>query len=235
MKKIVTLALFCLFVFAMQAQNKGQHHIWNGLLQKYVNDKGEVNYLGFQSEMASLERYCHSLGANPPQAGWSLDEQKAYWLNVYNAFTVKLIVENYPISSIKKISTPWDQPFVVLGGDTMSLNDVENNILRKKYNDPRIHVGINCASISCPKLHNQAFTANNVDALLSKLTTDFLSDGTRNQIFKGEMRLSMVFNWFEGDFTKNGTLIDFINTYSKVKVNKDAFISYIDYNWNLNE
>lgn len=235
MKRLLTIALFCLGVFNIQAQHKGQHHIWDGLLQKHVNEKGEVNYLGFKNDLPALERYCYSLGANPPQVGWSLDEQKAYWLNVYNAFTVKLIVENYPISSIKKIDAPWENLNVILGADTMSLNDVEHNILRKKFNDPRIHVGVNCASVSCPKLHNRAFTAANVDTVLDKLMTEFLSDGTRNQLFKGEMRLSMIFNWFETDFTKEGTLVEYINKYSKVKVSKDAFISYIDYNWNLNE
>ncbi|MFT6844788.1 MAG: hypothetical protein ACJAUV_000976 [Flavobacteriales bacterium] len=235
MRKLLGLLLLLVTVNAVNAQHGGQHHIWNGLLQKHVNDKGEVNYAGFLADSESLDRYCYSLGANPPQIGWSANEQKAYWLNVYNAFTVKLILEYYPITSIKKITNPWDDNNVILGADTMSLNDVEHKMLLPKFNDPRIHVGINCASVSCPKLYNRAFTVSNVDQVLTQLMKEFLADKSKNELFKNEMRLSMIFNWFEGDFTKDGTLVDFMNAYSTMKVSKSAFISYMEYNWNLNE
>ena len=96
MKKLIGI-VFCMMTISLMAQHQGSHHIWEGLLQKYVNEKGEVNYAAWQrNDVEALERYCHSLGANGPQAGWSINEQKAYWVNVYNAFTIKLILTYYP-------------------------------------------------------------------------------------------------------------------------------------------
>lgn len=234
MKKVLGLLLMCVAV-SLNAQHKGQHHIWNGLLKKYVTETGTVDYKTWSENTTDLERYCFSLGANPPQVTWSANEQKAYWLNVYNAFTIKIVLEHYPIKSIKDIPNVWNEPLVVLGEDTLTLNQVEKDMLLAKFNDPRIHMGVNCASVSCPKLSNKAFFANNLDEHLDALTRGFLADGSRNQLFRGEVRLNMIFNWYETDFTKEGSLVDFLNKYAPLKIKDDAFVSYIDYNWNLNE
>ena len=102
-------------------------------------------------------------------------------------------------------------------------------------NEPRIHFAINCASASCPKLLNIAYKADNIETLLEKATKDFISDSDKNKISKENVQLSKIFDWYKKDFTKNGSLIDYINQYCKFKIDSDAKIYYLDYDWNLNE
>ena len=146
------------------------HGPWTELLQVYVDESGNVNYQGFQKDSVRLNSYLETLVSNAPDPeSWSEDEQLAYWINVYNAFTIKLIVEHYPVASIKDIgskiqipfiNSPWDIKFIVINGEKLDLNNVEHGILRKKFNEPRIHFAVNCASFSCPKLRNEAFEAD---------------------------------------------------------------------------
>ncbi len=155
-------------------------------------------------------------------------------MNAYNAFTIKLIVNNYPIKSIKDIPKPWDLRFFQIGKKWYNLNEIEHQILRK-MGDPRIHFGINCASFSCPPILNKAFTAANVDKELEKLAIAFVNDTKRNEINANSIKLSKIFQWFGKDFKNNGSLIDFLNQYADIEINADAKKSFLDYNWNLNE
>ncbi|MBW6478324.1 MAG: DUF547 domain-containing protein [Bacteroidales bacterium] len=162
----------------------------------------------------------------------------AYWINAYNAFTIKLITENYPVKSIKDInkdSSPWDLRFIVINDRTYSLGEIENQILKKEFNDPRFHFAINCASISCPKLLNEAYQPATLNRQLDYAARDFINDETRNRISPGSAQLSSVFEWYNGDFTREGTLIDFINRFSETKIGSNAKVKYLPYNWNLNE
>ena len=211
------------------------HQEFDQLLQKYVAPSGAVNYLGFKKEIVELDSYLKTLSKSVPSKASTNDEKLAYWMNAYNAFTIKLVVNKYPVSSIKDISSkPWDIKFIKLGDKTYSLNDIEHEILRK-MNDPRIHVGINCASVSCPKLSNRAFTAANVNGELNKLVKGFLMDKSKNRIKPDEIAISKIFSWFRDDFTKKGTLIDWINKYANNKVKSTAKVSYLKYDWNLNK
>ena len=117
----------------------------------------------------------------------------------------------------------------------MNLDHIEHKILRKEFDEPRIHFAIVCASKSCPALLNRAYTADSLETQLTTQVKGFLADDFRNKISENKVGLSKIFSWFKGDFTKNGTLIEYINRYSAVKVNKDAEISYLKYNWELNE
>ena len=158
----------------------------------------------------------------------------AYWINAYNAFTVKLILKNYPISSITKLDSgkPWDVKWIKLGEKTYSLNNIEHDILRPTYKDARIHFAVNCAAKSCPPLLNKAWTANNLNATLDKQTKTFINNATFNEIGADVVKLSKIFEWYKVDF---GDLIEYINKYSTVKVNQDATIEFVDYNWALNQ
>ncbi|MDW3651235.1 MAG: DUF547 domain-containing protein [Bacteroidia bacterium] len=211
------------------------HDAWDKLLKKYVSPSGKVNYKGFKSEMSSFQAYLDLLVANPPKADWSRNKIRAYWINAYNAFTVKTILDNYPLKSITNLGKPWDKKFIKIGGSTYSLNDIEHNILRAKYFDSRIHFAVNCASFSCPKLLNKAFTEANVSAQMGSLASIYINDSRHNKITPEKAELSQIFEWYKGDFTKKGSLIDYINKYSKVKLNPDAEITFKAYNWNLNE
>ena len=221
------------------------HQLWNELLKTHVKPNGLVDYKGFIREKPKLESYLKLLSENAPdRSKWSKNEQLAYWINVYNAYTVKLIVDFYPTKSIRdlgpRIKIPlikdvWHYKFFKIAGVDMSLDEVEHSILRKEFEEPRIHFAINCASVSCPPLLNEAFVASNLENQLMRVTTTFVNDTSRNKISNQSAQLSSIFSWFKGDFTKKGTLIEFLNRYSKVKISANARISFLDYNWNLNE
>ena len=213
---------------------KNNHQKWNDLLQKHVSENGNVDYKGFKKDQAALQSYLELLSKNLPEKSWTKNATLAYWINAYNAYTVKLILDNYPIKSIKKIDSPWDAAFINLGNKKYSLGQIEHKILRK-MNEPRIHFAINCASYSCPNLLNQAYTEKQLNNQLEAVAKSFINDKTKNTITANSIEISSIFDWFTGDFKKKGTLIDFLNKYSSVKINAKAKISYKEYNWNLNE
>lgn len=209
------------------------HSAWDALLKKHVREDGMVNYKGFQKDREQLDKYLQMLSAQEPDDNWSNAELLAYYINLYNAYTVDLILRNYPLKSIKDISGPWTKEFIQVGDTDISLGALENSILRK-MNEPRIHFAINCASISCPKLMNEAFIAGKIEQQLEKATSEFINSG-KNEISEDSAQLSSIFDWYKGDFTENGSLIDYVNQYSKVKLAPDARIEFKEYNWNLNE
>lgn len=221
------------------------HMAFDTLLKKYVDEKGMVNYRGFKNDRKPFEEYITQLKQNPPNdENWSKNEQLAYWINAYNAFTVQLILENYPLETIKDIgskiqvpfiNTPWDIKFIRIGGESYDLNNIEHNILRKNFNEPRIHFAIVCASLSCPTLRREAYKAEILEQQLSSQAKLFLVDQTKNQIGKNDIKISKIFSWFKADFTKKGSLIDFLNHYSPVEIDFKAKISHMDYDWSLNE
>ncbi|MBN7815627.1 DUF547 domain-containing protein [Algoriphagus sp. YJ13C] len=230
---------------AAEVVNGPNHQPWSDLLKKHVNSSGMVDYEGFIKDKAKLEAYLKTLSsARPDKNTWSREEQLAYWINAYNAFTVKLIVDNYPTKSIKDlgpalkiplVSDVWHYKFFQIEGEDFSLDEIEHGILRKEFDEPRIHFAVNCASISCPPLLNEAFFPSKLDQQLNSQAVAFINGGVRNKISQNSVQLSSIFSWFKGDFTDNGSLIDFLNKYSKVKIDKNAKISYLDYDWNLNK
>jgi hypothetical protein len=213
---------------------KSTHQKWNELLQKNVSVNGNVDYKSFKSQEATLDVYLNELSKQIPQKNWSKNATLAYWINVYNAYTVKLILSNYPTKSIKDIADPWSKKFFTLANKKYSLEEVEHEILRK-MNEPRIHFAINCASYSCPNLLNESYTESKLETQLDNVTKSFINDSSKNNITAKEIKISEIFNWFASDFkTKKTGIIDFLNNYSTVKINKKANIKYLEYNWNLN-
>ncbi len=221
------------------------HSAYDRLLKKYVNEKGLVNYKGFKSEETVFDAYLAMLSKNPPAASWSKNEQMAYWINAYNAYTIRLILNHYPLKSIKDIgskikipfvTTPWAAKFFSIGGDKMSLDNIEHGTLRKKYDDPRIHFTLVCASISCPRLRNEAYVPDKLDAQMEDQGRDFLTNSTKNKISKDEAQLSKYFDWYKGDWNNDGqSVLKWVNKYSKTKISDTTKITFLDYNWNLNE
>lgn len=209
------------------------HNRWNKILQKHVSESGNVDYEGIKNE-SEFEVYIDYLCENLPDDTWTREEKLAYWINAYNALTVDLILRNYPIKSIKDIKDSWDQRLWQFGDKWQNLNDIEHKILRE-MNEPRIHFAIVCASISCPKLQNEAFTASNIETQLTKATKEFLNDASKNEISEDHIKLSKIFKWFKKDFEQDGDLIDFLNQYSDVNISSSAKKSFKDYNWNLND
>ena len=210
------------------------HGSWDLLLKKYVDAEGNVDYQNFQKDKQALRDYLDHLAQHVPGPTSDKHELLAYYINLYNAGTVKLILDHYPTRSIKDISNPWGKKWIKTGEQLLSLGHIEHKILRK-MNEPRIHFAINCASFSCPKLLNQAFTSENTEELLEQATQDFINDSTRNIITEEKVQLSNIFKWYKKDFTENGSLITYIKQYSGVNVAPNAKIKYLKYDWNLNE
>ena len=234
MTKISTFICMLSFV-AIQAQTS----IFDSLLQKNVDKTGRVDYQSLKNNETLLDNYLAYIQNNEPTKDWSSNKKKAFWINTYNAYTIKIILNNYPLKSIRDIKidgkTAWKIPFVKVGQKRYTLDQIEHEILRKKFNDPRIHVGINCASVSCPRLWNFAFTEDNIASSLDNLMKVFINDTTRNKISKNNVALSEIFNWFSKDFIKNGTIISYLNTYAAIKISGKASIKYLTYDWSLNK
>lgn len=220
------------------------HEAWTELLKKHVNSEGFVDYGGFKKDRLKLNAYLEVLRKNPPdETTWTQEEQIAYWINTYNAFTVKLIIDHYPIESIKDIgstiqipfiNSPWDIKFIEINNQKLDLNNIEHAILRKKFDEPRIHFAINCASVSCPKLRREAFVAEKLNDQLREQAYEFINDPKRNLISEQTVELSKIFRWFKGDFTKNQTLKAYVNQYANSKIREESNISFMDYDWSLN-
>lgn len=220
------------------------HEGWTALLEKYVEADGLVNYQGFVNQKDQLNAYTQLLSDNPPAENWTKNEQLAYWINAYNAFTVKLIVDNYPLESIKDlnptiaipmVSTIWNKEWFQIGGEDFSLDRIEHKILRKDFDEPRIHFAVNCASMSCPVLRAEAFEPDRIDQQLEEQARIFINDPLRNDLNPNKPRVSKIFSWFTGDFTNGQTLVEFLNRYAESKLDPNVRLRYLDYDWSLND
>ena len=259
-----SFALLLLLLFAVTAQaastcdrpllepakGAGIHAPWDGLVRSFVHD-GVVDYGCMQAHEAQLDRYLALLASIRPER-LSRDAQLALWINGYNAFTVKLILRRYPnLRSIKEIPRRWKLRDWTVGGKRYSLDEIENEILRARFHEPRIHFAINCASKSCPDLASAAYLAGRLDAQLDAATRRFLGDpakGARVVHKRGlfgdgdKLYLSAIFKWFRPDFERGHTLMAFIDPYlppetrNRVHAAGDGLrITYFTYDWSLNE
>ena len=219
------------------------HEIWDGLLKKHVSSDGKVDYRGFIEDSLVFNNYIKLLKENHPNdQHWTDNEQLAYWINAYNAFTVQVVIRHYPKPSIKDIkkgipfvNTVWDIKFIQIEEETYDLNNLEHGIIRSQFTEPRIHFAVNCASISCPNLRNSAYTAEKLDEQLEEQARKFINDPSKNKLTATDPKLSKIFFWFSSDFkNKAPSVIEFINKYADSLVNTGASIDYLEYNWGLN-
>ena len=189
--------------------------LYTELLQAYVND-GHVDYARL-CEDERLDRYLEELSATDPEAFASEEDRLAFWINAYNAFTLKIICDNYPLESINELhfggliagsilnKTVWDKKFIVINGETMSLNHIEHDIVRPVFEDPRAHFALVCASKSCPALRPEAYEGDRLNAQLDDQGRVFIASPDKNY-FETDRRvahISKIFDWFKKDFGKN--------------------------------
>lgn len=227
--------VFLLFVsLNLYSQTAPSHVGLDSLLQKYVSETGKVNYKGLKTSKKALDAYCRILTDNPVQESWSREEKLAYWINAYNAFTLKLIVDNYPTKTIMNFDggKTWDVKRIQLGDKKYSLNQIENNIIRPQFKDPRIHFAVNCAAKSCPPLWNRAYTAENLDAALEARAKAFINDPKFNTISASKASVSKIFDWYAADF---GDLKKYLNKYADTQLKASAAVTFKEYDWALNE
>jgi hypothetical protein len=261
MKRFFLAALLALQCLVVQAA-EFDHTAWDGLLKKHVvilrgGQATQLDYKGMLAERSQLSAYLAKLSAVKRSDFdlWDKAEQLAYLINAYNAYTAELILTAYPkLDSIKDLGSffqsPWKKEFFVLLGKNRSLDEVEHELIRAsgRYNEPRIHFAVNCASIGCPALRAQAFTGEQLDAQLEDATKDFLSDRTRNRLEGGTLKISNIFKWYKGDFEKgwrgakkrNEFLLLYrqslglTNAAAIALASDNLAIDYLEYDWRLN-
>ncbi len=241
------------------------HGAWTALLRKHVRllrggQATQVHYAGFAADRSALKVYLDSLSAVPPAAfaGWTRAERQAFLINAYNAFTVELILTRYPdLKSIKDLGSllgsPWKTKWITLLGTKVSLDDIEHAMLRKRgdHDDPRVHFAVNCASIGCPALREEAFVASRLEAQMDEQTLRFMSDRTRNRYNaqRGRLELSKIFDWYGEDFRLGhrgiASLQAFVGRFADQLADAPAErerirsgtvdMAFADYDWALND
>ena len=218
------------------------HQNWQQFLDSYLVKQGQNTLVRYQAvtdtDNTKLKRYIKLLEqVNPLE--YSKAEQYAYWVNLYNAVTVDLILDAYPVKSITKLGGlfsfgPWGDDVVSVNGKSLTLNDIEHRILRPIWQDPRTHYAINCASLGCPNLQPQAFTSDNTETLLEQAASEFVNSGKGVQIKGNKIQLSSIYEWFDVDFGNREQLIQHLDQYRAEPVKNTDKISY-DYDWSLNQ
>jgi len=220
-----------------------EHQAFTELLSDHVKSKG-VNYKDFKKYHPQLKNYLEELSkvAEEEFADWSEDQQLAYLINLYNAATLELVLQYYPIKSFKDEiggeTGPWKYRFVKALGKTYTLDEIEHTLIRGNYKEPRIHFAVNCASEGCPALRDEAFTASKLDEQLEEQTQKFFKDSSKNDFKKGRLHLSPIFDWFKADFIEaKGSVEEFVAPYfPSEKITKgNTPIQYTKYSWKINE
>ncbi len=249
MKYITSFFILLLFTLPALAQGASsekfdhEHRLYGNVLALYVKD-GLVDYGGLKSNPADLRAYLESTGevTEAEFDGWSENEQLAFLINLYNARTLELIIDNYPLKSIRDIQTggvgPWDQPLVNLFGKTITLNTLEHGIIRKNYKEPSIHFALVCAAMGCPPLLNEPYLADNLENQLEAQTKKFLADAEKNSPDRKNktMNLSPIFKWYGEDFVSAaGSVPGFLKKYYIDMPIEGYNIEYTQYDWSLND
>jgi hypothetical protein len=229
------------------------HIDWDLILQRYVDARhpSGINRFKYSSvspkDRQALKNYLQKM-QNVTVSELNRKEQKAYWINLYNALTVETILEHYPVKSIREISIspglfikgPWDAKLLTIEGEKISLNDIEHRILRPIWKDNRIHYAVNCASLGCPNLLPQAFTSQNIDLLLEKAARDFINHPRGVSFPRNSLQVSSIYLWFQDDFgaSEKGIvqhLKKYLSKDNLKKLNKVQKKIRHQYDWNLNE
>jgi hypothetical protein len=216
--------------------------IYARLLKQYVN-QGMVDYRGFKNEEVVLDQYLKDL-ENTDSRKLSGSERFAFYVNAYNAWTIKLILSAYPgLKSIKELgsflSTPWKKKIARIDGEVLTLDAIEHDILRKQFKDPRVHFAVNCASQGCPPLRPEPYQGNILNRQLEEMAAAFLNDPARNYLDGNTLYVSSIFKWFAEDF--NNDIVGYFLKYARedfkkrLEDNRDKIkIKYLDYDWSLN-
>lgn len=260
---ITLLAAAAIAPLSAHAQTAFDHNhtAWDALLKKHVRwlsdgKQSRANYKGFAADRAALKAVLDSLSAVPKATfdSWSRPQQMAFLINAYNAFTVELILTRYPdLKSIKElgsfVQSPWKKKFFTLLGEQRHLDWIEHEQLRPRYNEPRVHAAVNCASIGCLALRDEAFTATRLEAQLEDGMRRFMGDRTRNRVKGDKVEASSIFKWFREDFEQgHGGFKQVEDVFAKYAEQlsdqpaeqaalkaKTLGVNHLDYDWSLND
>ncbi len=245
MTLLLCLSIFCLTVAVTKPLLAGQtvdHGLYGALLKAHVKN-GFVDYQGFKNDEAKLDRYLEMLAAVDTKT-LPRNEQFAFYINAYNAWTIKLILSEYPgVKSIKDLGSffksPWRKEIALIDGKKLTLDNIEHDILRPRFKDPRIHFAVNCASKSCPPLMWEPYRGDVLDQQLNRMTESFINDPDKNRLDGNTLYVSRIFKWYGEDF--NDDIVGFFMKYAKgdmlatlKKERPEVEVEYLDYDWSLN-
>ncbi|TDJ54019.1 MAG: DUF547 domain-containing protein [Ignavibacteria bacterium] len=257
MMKIVNMFLGILFFGSVSlAQNKNdQHLLFTQILNDYVHD-GLVNYINLKEDKR-LDKYLEQLENTNPDNLRTDEDKLAFWINAYNAFTLKFIIEEYPVESINDLhwgglylgtllgTTVWDDEKIIINGTKLSLNNIEHDIARKKFNEERVHFAMVCASYSCPQLRDEAYEGFKLNKQLNEQARLFFMDETKNNfdLKKRTAYLSKILNWYSSDFGNDDqSILLYVSQFLDREIANDIRrnssqweIDHLSYNWDLNE
>lgn len=237
---IASFAFTCKISFSSDEVFDHSYKSYGAVLSENVTN-GSVNYRNIKNNISKLDRFLSETSDVNKSAyrGWTEDEKLAFLINLYNAQTLKLITDNYPIKSIKDIEKPWDIDIVNLFGSKISLNHLEHEIIRKEFDEPRIHFALVCAAKGCPILLNKPYLSSRLKEQLETSTANFLKDSNKNYIDKESktLNLSPIFDWFKKDFAKKlGSVAKFLKPYFPEVADIENYqIKYTKYDWSLND
>lgn len=232
----------------VSASQSDPEALYADFLGKYISDQDGINFMAYgkvtDADHSALKTYIAALEAQGT-AGMNDDEIKAFWFNVYNAKTIDVILDNYPLKSIRSLGAlnrgPWDKKLLnVKGKGEMSLNDVEHGTLRAEYDEPRIHYAVNCASYGCPNLKATVWTAENLEADLQAAAIAYINHPRGVRVENGKVIASKIFDWYKVDFGNNQTgMLEHFRQYAQgdlaTQLEGKTKISKFEYDWNLNE
>jgi len=231
-----------MFLLPASILSAEDHQQFGVLLTKY-NQAGHVDYAGFKSEETRLDAYLEGLARIDPDS-LVREERFAFYINAYNAWTIKLILSGYPgVTSIKKLGSlfksPWKKKIVRIDGRLTTLDHIEHDILRPEFKDPRIHFAVNCASRGCPPLYQEPFVGSQLNRQLNEVTRRFINSSEYSRLEGNTLYVSSIFKWFSEDF--NEDIIGFFQKHASGKLKSDINtrksslkIKYLDYDWSLN-
>jgi hypothetical protein len=237
---VVFLAIATVLIFARPGNTAIDYSPWNTLLTRYVDDNGRVAYRDLQAnDRTVLAGYLATL-AQAQVAGMSEAEEKAFWINAYNAAIINGVLQGYTAENVLARKRFFSWYTLPVAGEQRSPDEIEHQILRKKFHDPRIHFAIVCASSSCPKLRREAYVPERLDQQLDEAARVFINDPMRNRIDAQQVVLSQLFQWFAEDFVRNaGSVPAFVQRFvaddkSAILNAKSNELRYLEYNWTLN-
>ena len=245
----LSLFLICPLTLVHAKPFDHSHKAWTSILKRHVKTSrgtSSLHYSNLRDSPENLNHYLESLSELSEKRfnSFSSNQRLAFLINAYNAFTVKLIIDNYPVNSIKDLggwfSSPWKRRFIPLFGTTVSLDEIEHEMIRENFNESRIHFAVNCASKSCPALRPEAYVADRLNEQLDQAASNFLNKSLRNRV-DSKMRvlfLSKIFKWYRDDFeAEASSLTTYVRPYLKAapKDLDQYLIRFLEYDWSLNE
>jgi hypothetical protein len=233
------IAVLFAYITACNAQHDASHSLLTGVLRDHVAH-GMVDYSAIRTDKR-FPRYLAFLRTADPFSIKNQDEQLAFWINAYNAFTIQLIIDHYPVKSIRDIQEsgkgPWDIVWIDIAGSKYSLNQIEHEVIRKKFDEPRIHMALVCAAKSCPPLRSEAYIGERLGDQLEDNAKTFLGDRSKNRFEKetNTLYLSELFSWYGDDFVRRyGSASNFALKVLGLSPSRPPTIKFLSYDWTLN-